>query len=101
MTSDISMALDRVWHNGLLHKLKNYGVPIWIFDPILTNRIMNIILNGYVSRSILINERGPQESILRRTLFLIFIHGLSDTIFMLMIQLFNSLLIVDPIASTK
>ena len=38
---DISKASDRVWHAGLLHKLKSYGMPGQVFDLIssfLSNR---------------------------------------------------------------
>ena len=38
---DISKAFDRVWHAGLLHKLKSYGVSGQIFSLIssfLSNR---------------------------------------------------------------
>ena len=38
---DISEAFDRVWHAGLLHKLKSYGISGQIFDHIssfLSNR---------------------------------------------------------------
>ena len=38
---DISKAFDRVWHAGLLHKLKSYGISGQIFDLIssfLSNR---------------------------------------------------------------
>ena len=31
---DISKAFDRVWHAGLLHKLKSYGISGQIFDLI-------------------------------------------------------------------
>ena len=31
---DISKAFDNVWHAGLLHKLKSYGIPGQIFDLI-------------------------------------------------------------------
>ena len=37
---DISKAFDRVWHAGLLHKLKSYGISGQIFGLIsfLSNR---------------------------------------------------------------
>ena len=38
---DISKALDRVWHAGLLHKLTSYGISCQIFGLIssfLSNR---------------------------------------------------------------
>ena len=38
---NISKAFDRVWHAGLLHKLKSYGISGQIFSlisPFLSNR---------------------------------------------------------------
>ena len=31
VTLDISKAFDRVWHNGLLVKLKSFGIYFWVF----------------------------------------------------------------------
>ena len=46
---DISKAFDRVWHAGLLQKLKSYGISGQIFGPIssfLSNRWLRVILDG-------------------------------------------------------
>ena len=46
---DISKAFDRVFHAGLLHKLKSYGISGQIFDLITSfrsNRQLRVVLDG-------------------------------------------------------
>ena len=46
---DISKVFDRVWHAGLLHKLKSYGMSGQIFGLIssfLSNRRLRVVLDG-------------------------------------------------------
>ena len=45
---DISKAFRRVWHAGLLHKLKSYGISVQIFGLIssfLSNRRLWLVLD--------------------------------------------------------
>ena len=69
---DISKAFDRVWHAGLLHKLKSYGTSGQIFGLIfsfLSNRRLRVALDGETSQEYPVNTGVPQESILGPTLF--------------------------------
>ena len=72
---DISKAFDRVWHAGLLHKLKSYGISGQIFGLIssfLSNRRLQVVLDGKSSQEYPVNAGVPQGSILGPTLFLYF-----------------------------
>ena len=70
-----SLTFDKVWHAGLLHKLKSYGISGQIFALIssfLSNRQLQMVLNGKSSQKYLINARVPEGSILGpATLFLL------------------------------
>ena len=71
---DISKAFDRVWHAGLLHKLKSYGISGQIFGLIssfLSNRQLQVVLNGKSSQEYPVNAGVLQGSILGPTLFLV------------------------------
>ena len=49
---DISKAFDRVWHEGLLYKLKLYGINgliLKLLKSCLTNRFQRVVLNGQTS----------------------------------------------------
>ena len=71
---DILKAFDRVWHAGLLYKLKSYGISGQIFGLIssfLGNRWLRVVLDGKSSQEYLVNVGLPQGSILGPTLFLL------------------------------
>ena len=55
---DISKAFDKVWHAGLLHKLKSYGISGQIFGLISSfhsNRKLQLVLDGKSSQKYSVN----------------------------------------------
>ena len=75
--------LSRVWHAGLLHKLRPYGISGQIFGLIssfLGNRRLPVILDGKSSQEYPVNVGVPQGSILRLALFLLYINDLSQDV---------------------
>ena len=65
---DISKAFDRVWHQGLISRIKSYGVGntfiLWLSD-FLCNRSIRIYL---------INSGVLQGSVISPTIFLLFVN---------------------------
>ena len=71
---DISKAFDKVWHNGLIYKLKQNGVAGDLLDTLtnfLKERKQRVILNGQYWMWTIVEAGVPQDSILGPLLFLI------------------------------
>ena len=78
---DMSKAFDKVWHKGLIFKLKQNGISgnlLSTLTDFLTLRKQRVVLNGELSSLSNIDSGVPQGSILDPLLFLIYINDLSE-----------------------
>ena len=76
---DISKAFDRVWHKGLIRKLKAAGITgtlVKWFKSYLDERKQRVVIPGAKSDLTFIQAGVPQGSIFGPLLFLIFINDI-------------------------
>ena len=80
---DISKAFDRVWHKGLIYKLKQHGIEgdflKWLTDY-LNGRQQKVIIRGCTSTFKVIQAGVPQGSVLGPLLFLIYVNDIADSL---------------------
>ena len=75
----MSKAFDKVWHEGLIFKLKQNGIKgklLNLFESYLSNRKQRVMINGSESDWSIIESDVPQGSVLGPLLFLIYINDL-------------------------
>ena len=78
---DISKTFDKIWHEGLLIKLKRNGISgnlLNVIADFLYQRKQRVVLNGQHSSWTNVEVVVPQGSILGPLFFLIYVNDLSD-----------------------
>ena len=76
----MSKAFDKVWHEGLIFKLRQFGITgtlISLLENYLTDRSQRVVLNGKTSPSQSISVQG---SILGPLLFLTYVNDVKHNI---------------------
>jgi hypothetical protein len=79
---DVAQAFDRVWHNGLLHKLRSTPTDHYyrLLKSYLTNRHFRVKHEDSYSEPKFIKAGVPQGSVLGPVLYLLYVNDLPTTL---------------------
>ena len=101
---DISKAFDRVWHKGLLFKLRQNGIEgillKWLSNY-LSNRSQNVVLQSATSSSKQITAGVPQGSVLGPLLFLVYGNDFTDSLLNLTRLFADDITLRHPLVISK
>ena len=80
---DVSKAFDRVWHKGLIFKLKQNGIDgellEWISDY-LSDRKQKVVIRNASSSLLSVKAGVPQGSVLGPLLFLVYVNYIAESL---------------------
>jgi ribonuclease P/MRP protein subunit RPP40 len=80
---DISKAFDKVWHPGLLNKLKQCGIDgalLQWYTSYLLDRKQRVVISGETSDIKRLHAGVPQGSILGPLLFLVYVSDMTENV---------------------
>lgn len=72
---DLQQAFDKVWHSGLIYKMRKLDFPIYLVDVLssfLEDRSFAVKINGYFSEIKKVHASVPQGSVLGPVLYSIY-----------------------------